>query len=176
MLLINKYFLNVLHYGNIQYIFILIKVYEINVRKHNNFKWFKLNFYIDNKFVNDIRIIVYFKYKIYIVDDLRVKLLINNNILKFKLILIYLKRRELIINSCEITTLVFIKVRNNQIKKIIKSFIVLAHTIITIFMKYKNSVLFTNYDHFFSLKLFTIVESFLQIKQNTNDIIDMLKF
>ena len=56
----------------------------------------------------------------YIVNEFRVKLLINNNIFEFKLILIHLNRRELIMNNCEITTFVFIKARNDRIKKIIQ--------------------------------------------------------
>ena len=88
ILLINKLSLNTLFHENIQRIFILVKVCEINVHKHNNFKWFKLNFY---KLVDNIKVIIYFKREIYIVDDFCIKLFINNNILKFKLILIYLE-------------------------------------------------------------------------------------
>ena len=49
----------------------------------------------------------------HIVDDLRVKLFINKNIFKFESISIHLKRRELIINNCEIIIFVFIKARND---------------------------------------------------------------
>ena len=49
----------------------------------------------------------------HIVNDFRVKLFINNNIFKFKLILIYLKQREFIINNCKITTFVFIKTQDD---------------------------------------------------------------
>ena len=49
----------------------------------------------------------------HIVDDFRVKLLINNNIFEFKSISIHLQRCEFIINSDEITAFLFIKARNN---------------------------------------------------------------
>ena len=57
----------------------------------------------------------------YIVNDFRVKLLINNNIFNFKSISIHLKRRELIINNYKIIILVFIKAQNNRIEKIIRN-------------------------------------------------------
>ena len=58
----------------------------------------------------------------HIVDDFRLKLFINNNIFKFELISIHLKRRKFIINNYEITIFVFIKVRDDRIKKIIRNY------------------------------------------------------
>ena len=98
-----------------------MKVCEINVREHDNFKWFKLNFYIDNKFVDDIKITVHFKREMHIINDFCVKLFINNNIFKFELILIHLKRRELIINNYKIIIFMFIKAQDDWIKKIIRN-------------------------------------------------------
>ena len=90
ILLINRLILNILFYNNRHCIFISMKVYEIKVSEHDNFKCFKLNFYIDNKFVHDIKVTVYFKREMHIVNDFRVKLFINNDIFKSELILIYL--------------------------------------------------------------------------------------
>ena len=157
MSLINRQFLNTLFHDNIHRIFILMKVREINAREHDNFEWFKLNFYIDDKLADDTKIIVHFKKKVHIVDDFRAKLFINNNIFEFESISIHLKRRELIINNYEITTLVFIKTQNDRIKKIIRSHkqvIVSTHAIMTIFVKYKNNILFTNRNYNFSFKTF----------------------
>ena len=119
--LTNRQFLNILLYDDIHYIFISMKIHKINVREHDSFEWFKLNFYIAYEFVDDIKIIAYFKRKVHIVDDLRVKLFINNDIFKLKLILIHLKQCKLIINNCEITAFVFIKIQNNWIIKIIRN-------------------------------------------------------
>ena len=121
MSLINRQFLNTLFHDDIHRIFILMKVREINAREHDNFEWFELNFYIDDKFVDDTKIIIHFKREMHIVNDFRVKLFINNNIFESKSISIYLKQRELIINNCEIMIFVFIKIWNNQIEKIIWS-------------------------------------------------------
>ena len=61
MFLINRQFLNTLFHDNIHYIFISVKIREINACEHDNFEWFKLNFYIDDKLVDDTKIIAYFK-------------------------------------------------------------------------------------------------------------------
>ena len=125
-------------YDDIHYTFISMKVRETNVCEYNNFEWFKLNFYINDKFVDDIKIIIYFKREMYIVNDFRVKLFINNNIFEFKSISIYLRRRELIINNYKIIIFMFIKAQNDWIKKIIwnrKQVIVSMHTIMTILLK-----------------------------------------
>ena len=155
MSLINRQFLNILLHDDIHHIFISVKIREINVHEHDSFEWLKLNFYIDDKLVDDTKIIVHFKKKVHIVDDLRVKLFINNDIFEFELISIHLKWREFIINNCEITVFVFIKARSDRIERIIrnrKQVIVSTHAIMTILIKYKSSVLFTNCDYNFSFK------------------------
>ena len=111
--LIDRQFLNTLSHDDIYRIFISMKIREINAREHNNFEWFELNFYIDDKFVDDIKVIVYFKKKVHIVNDFRVKLFINNDIFEFESISIYLRRRVFIINNYKITTFVFIKARDD---------------------------------------------------------------
>ena len=155
MSLINRQFLNILSYDDIHRIFILIKIRGIGAREHDNFKWLELNFYIDDKFVDDTKVIVHFKCEMHIVDDFRVKLFINNDTFELKLISIHLKRREFIINNYEITIFVFIKTQNDRIEKIIRSrkqVIVSAHAVITILVKYKENALFTDRDYSFSFK------------------------
>ena len=155
--LINQQFLNTLSYDDIYRIFISMKIREINAREHNNFEWLELNFYIDDKFIDETETTVYFKKKKHIVNDLRVKLFINNDIFELELISIHLKWRELIINNCEIIIFVFIKAQNNRIERIIRSrkqVIVSTYIIMTIFVKYKKSALLTNRDYNFSFKFF----------------------
>ena len=143
MSLINRQFLNTLFHDNIHRIFTSVRVRGINAREHDNFEWFELNFYIDGKLVDDKKIIAHLKKKIQIFDDFRVKLFINNDIFELESISIHLKRRELIINSCEITVLMFIKIWNDRVERIIwnrKQVIVSTHAIMTIFVKYKKIV------------------------------------
>ena len=73
-----------------------IRVRNIDSRVYNSSKYIKLDFYISKKLLDNFSIIVYFRKKIYIVENFRVNVLLNVDILKSKKNIIDFERRLLI--------------------------------------------------------------------------------
>ena len=80
--LTNQNYLNTIFYNEIKKRFQFIRVRNIEIRKHDNSKYIELNFYIYDKKTNNIFVITHFKRKIHIIDDFKIKMLIDINIIK----------------------------------------------------------------------------------------------
>ena len=80
---------------NIKRIESSIKVRGLGIKEHNAYKYTIIPIYIPNK-DNKVTLI---RYKIYIIDDLLVKILININIIKLEGIILDTSRDLTIINS-----------------------------------------------------------------------------
>lgn len=86
MLLANCEFLTSQSHKLIKRIIIFFKIRNIDDREHNTLKYCELNFYIAKTLSNKTSIIVYFKREIHVINSLRTKMLIDIDILKFKVI------------------------------------------------------------------------------------------
>ena len=74
----------------------LIRVRDIDSRVYDSLEYIKLNFYILKKLLDNFLVIVYFRKEIYIVENFRVNVLLDVNILKSKKNIIDLEYRLLI--------------------------------------------------------------------------------
>ena len=63
-------------------------------------KYIFINFYLKNKNPINRKILIHFKYKFYLINSLKVNILININILKHKHIIIDIKKQQIIFQSC----------------------------------------------------------------------------
>ena len=84
-------------------------VKEIDVNMHDVSEYIKLQMYLFNK--NDI---IKVKKKIYIVDNLAIKALIDINIIKSKDIILDIKKNVIIIDSCKDIQIFFIFVNHRS--------------------------------------------------------------
>ena len=57
-----------------------VKIRDIDNSLYNNFEYAFINFYIRKQLFNENETIAYFKHEIYIVDNLRAKMLLKTNI------------------------------------------------------------------------------------------------
>ena len=82
-----------------------MKKFKFN--RHKTFKYIILFIYIYNindKIENLARI--FFLKKIHIVDDLKINILINNNIIKLENIIVSHEKRTIHIENCDVTILI----------------------------------------------------------------------
>ena len=84
-----KFFDNLVLNLSIKKIQVLIFVCNINIARHLINNYLVLNIYIKD-YICDRKSIVYICQKIYIVDNLKIKLLLNINIITFKQIIVNL--------------------------------------------------------------------------------------
>ena len=61
--------------------------------------------------------LIYLRRKLYIVDNLRIKIFIKNNIIKFKEIVINVINKKIRINSCDITINIIARSRDEFIRR-----------------------------------------------------------
>lgn len=102
MLLINRDFLFIVQNDyKIIYIETLICVKNIKLIIHDSFKYVIINFYILYKNKNEKKVIIHFIRELYIVNILKVKILIEMNILSLEEINIMINFRHLIIINYE---------------------------------------------------------------------------
>lgn len=86
ILLVDREFLVSQFYEEIKRIIISLKMRNIDNREYNTSKYCELNFYITKILNNKASTIAYFKREMHMIDNLRTKMLIDINILKFKII------------------------------------------------------------------------------------------
>jgi len=103
-------------------------------------------------------VVVYFYWEIYVIKNLRAKLLLDINIINFKHIVVDINRRKLIIKSCRnLKTKLKIKLKNNiRIKRIVRirrSFVIVAYSIFEILIIVRDEILL-NKNYLFESILF----------------------
>ena len=78
-----------------------VKIRDIDNILHKNSKYIEINFYVLKRLINKNKTIVYFKQKIYVVDNFRVNMLLKSNIFNSKKIVIDIKQKFVIFKSCK---------------------------------------------------------------------------
>ena len=114
-----------------------INIRDINNREHFNFDYVNLNIYLKNKFKKN-NLLFILKKNVYMINNFRIKILININITYSKKIMTNLQIRKLIINNCDITTSITYTSINFKINRIVKSHyivIIFAYSIIIVLFK-----------------------------------------
>ena len=121
-----------------------IKINEIDSVSLFISKKIVLNFIIFEK-TDDDSVKVSFTRYVYIVDDLKVKLFINNDIFESKNMMFHVNKSKLIIKSCDnFTTSLHVTLKENErVKQAVRSLAVITilfHTCAAVSMKFKNKL------------------------------------
>ena len=109
-------------------------------------EYISINFVIFDE-VNDESTITCFTHNLYIVNNFKINMLLNNDILKSKNIFIHIDQKKLTINNCDnFSTPLKIVTKNNdeRIKRTIQSQIkinISIHSCIIVLIKYQNNKL-----------------------------------
>ena len=133
------------------------KINAVKIRDIENFtfsstKYISIIFEVFDKFVDGELIIINFTRHVYIVDNLKIKMFINNDILDSKKMIIDLNKQQMTIDSCKniITSLKIIN-RDTSIKRIIKINDVIkisVHSVIIISFKFRDKIDLSNDKNF----------------------------
>ena len=122
---------------HIQKKFIVMKIREINDVVLNITKHLFVSFRV-SRLIDDKSIIVCFTRQVYIVDDLKTKLLLSNDIIDSKNIVSNIEKKKITINSCKNLIIKFnVKNADSIIKRVTR-----ASNVTTIFVKSSTAILF----------------------------------
>ena len=113
-----------------------MKIREINNVVLNITKYFFINFRVLT-LIDDKLIVIYFIRQVYIVDDLKIKLFIENDIIDSKSIVFDIEKKKFI-NSCQN---LIIKLNVKNVDLIIKR-VTRARNVFTIFVKFNIAIFF----------------------------------
>ena len=132
-----------------------IQIRKIDVKLHDIFEYIELNFYIVDKRQNDFKIVVYFKCEIHFVDDLKINIFVDINILIFEFMILNLKHRLFFIVNCNMTisfSMTFRDQRIDKILRIVAIVIVSFYFCVIVSIKLRDNVLFIDRDYNFCFK------------------------
>lgn len=138
------------------------RIRDIDNCKYKTSKYCKIDFYINKIFENKASIIAYFKPKIYIVDNLQVKILIDTNVFRFEVIVVNIAWKKLVIDSCNTIVSLSIILKKKRIERKLysqKQVIVSLYIVIIISIKYCEKAIFNNCNYSF-LSRFNIALEF----------------
>ena len=128
-----------------------IKIRDIDEREYINFDYVNLNIYLENKLKKKSSI-VHVKKNVYMINNLRVKILIDIDIICSKKMITNLQTRKFIIDNCDITILITCTFVDFKINCIVKSHhivIISTYSIMTISFKIQNFELSNEKNYFF---------------------------
>jgi len=83
-------------------------VRDLKTTKHRNFEYAISNLYILNR-KNKKNVIAYIRCEVHLIDNLKINMFIDNDIIKLEDIIIDVKKRKVHINNCDIIINVEIK-------------------------------------------------------------------
>ena len=131
-----------------------LRIREIKINKYEIDKYIIMKIYFSKINPRENKVFIYLRRKIYIVDDLRIKMLINNDIIDLESIVINIVNKTTYINNCKI----IIKISTRSHNEFIKKKIYIQSTILI--SPYNNvffSIKFINFfnDRDFLFELFT---------------------
>jgi len=129
---------------------------DIKNNKHLINNYLQLLMYFQNTIDNNI-IVVYFCQEIYVIKNLRAKLLLNINIIDLKHIIVNINKQKLIIKSCRnLKTQLKIKLKNNiRVKRVVKikrSLVIVVYFIFEVLIVVRSEIL-SNKNYLFELIL-----------------------
>ena len=132
-----------------------IQVREIDVKLHDISKYIELNFYIVDKRQNDFKIVVHFEREVHLVDDLKINILVDMNILALEFMTLDLRHRLLTIVSCNMTISFSMISREQRIDRVLRTVVVVivsSHSCAIVSVKLRDNALFIDRDYNFCLK------------------------
>ena len=94
-----------------------LRVREINISKYEISKYITEDIYLSGVNNQGRKILTYLRRELYIIDDLRIKMLIRNNIIKSKGIVINIINKKARINSYKTTINITIRPRDEFIRR-----------------------------------------------------------
>lgn len=94
-----------------------LKIRDVESLKHKTLKYITQNLYFSNIDDNKNKVLIYIRRKLYIVDDLRVKMLIENDIVELKNIVIDVVSKKARINSYKIEIKIVARFREEFVKR-----------------------------------------------------------
>ena len=152
-----SYFRRVLSYydARIRIIVQNIQIKKIDVKLHDISKYIELNFYIVDKRQNNFKIVAHFEREIHLVDDLKINIFVDMNILIFEFMTLNLKHRLLIIINCNMTVSLSMIFREQRIDKILRAIVVVIvsfYFCVIVSIKLRDNVLFIDRDYSFCFK------------------------
>ena len=154
MSLMNRNFLTTVSHDEIRTTTQSIRVRDIDFRQHDNSKYVKLKFYIRDKTIIDKSATIHFRREMHVVNDLKIKILIDINIIESEIIDVLMNNNILHIESCDVIAFIIIKFKNNdeQINRIIRVItivIISSHFTITIIVKFRDKSMSIDRNYFF---------------------------
>jgi len=101
----------------------LLEVRSLRTIKHQSFKYAIFDLYISSR-KDEQDVIAHIRREVHLVDNLKTNMLIDNDVIEPKSIVIDAKKREVYIDNCDVTTHVEIKsfkfvIRSIHLRKII---------------------------------------------------------
>ena len=154
MSLINRIFLEFVSHFEIRIITQSIRIKNIDFRQHDSSKYVELNFYIRDKTIIDKSIIAHFRREIHVIDDLKVKILIDMNIIESETIDMMISNSTLHVESCDVISFITIKFKNNdeRVNRIIRfTFLIIIspHTTVIVAIKFRDKSSSIDKNYFF---------------------------
>ena len=133
-----------------------IRVRDIDHRLHDNSEYIELNFYILEKLFDDSTIIAHFRREIHIVDDFRVNVLLEVNIINFEKVVFDFDFRIITLRDCDdLQTSMNIVFKNFRIIRVVRSIdflIISIHICMTVLVKIRECNLSKDRDYNFEFK------------------------
>ena len=112
----------------------LLKIRKIESSQHKTSEYIITLYYFSGINNQRNKVFIYIKRKIHVVDDLRVKMLINNDFIKFKKIIINVFKKKIYITNYKTFIIIITRQRDQFIKKRI-------HVVSTIKISFHNKKL-----------------------------------
>lgn len=142
--------------------FIKVNVRRIEAKFHDNFKYVYIDFYLFEEFKRQSSL-AHIKTKIHLMNDLKINVLIEMNIMKSEKITLDFRKKVMIISTCDnFRTLISIKKRERLINKavrMISKITMFSDTVMTVSVHIRKTQILKNRDYSFFLKTDSLLES-----------------
>ena len=154
MSLIDRNFLTTISHDEIRTTTQFIRIRNIDFRQHDNSKYVKLKFYIRDKTAIDKFATIHFRRKMHVVNDLKIRILIDMNIIESEIIDVLMNNNTLHVENCDVIAFITIKFKNNdkRINRIIRVITIVtisSHSTIAIIVKFRDKSMSINRNYFF---------------------------
>ena len=138
----------------------VVKIQDIEDKKHLSFKYITFNLYIEEHDVVNQSAIAHIQQKTHIVNNLRVKILIDSDVISSKNMIINMLTKKLFIESCEIIFLLICTSFKTHVNRTVKAqyvVIISAYSVIAISFKINDTKLSHKRDYSFRLNATYVV-------------------